>query len=307
MQPNIAILMGTLNGEKYLEEQLRSIGNQTYQNWKLFISDDSSSDATISIIQNFSSRHPNGKVTLFKGPSEGFAKNFMSLASNPDIRADLYFFSDQDDIWLPGKLQAAIDHFSIDKQKGPSLYGARTLLGRINGSVYGISPLFRFPKIFRNALVQSVAGGNTMAFNHALKILVEEIGDIDIVSHDWWFYILVTGIGGKFFYDETPNIIYRQHPQSVVGANTSILNKLSRIKYVLSGRYKKWNEINTIALTKVRHLLADEHLEDLSYFIGARNATSVKDRVRLLNIAGVYRQNREGTLALFLAILLNKI
>ena len=77
-----------------------------------------------------------------------------------------------------------------------------------------------------------------MEFNHATQLILEEVGVVDIVSHDWWFYIFVTGIGGKFFYDETPNIIYRQHPQSVIGANTSMLNKLSRIKYVLSGRYR---------------------------------------------------------------------
>jgi len=299
--------MGTLNGGRYLDEQLRSIDSQTYQHWKLYVSDDASSDATVSIIKNFAAKHPAGKVTLLKGPSQGFAKNFMSMAINPQIEADFYFFSDQDDVWLPEKLQAAIDQLSLSKMDTPALYGSRTLLGRIDGSIYGISPLFRYPKIFRNALVQSIAGGNTMAFNKATKRFVEEVGEIDIVSHDWWFYILVTGIGGKFFYDETPNIIYRQHPQSVVGANTSILNKLSRIKYVLSGRYRKWNEINTTAVTKIRHLLAEEHLEDLDYFIGARKAASVKDRIRLLNIAGVYRQNRRGTFALFLAIFLNKI
>ena len=307
MQPTIAILMCTLNGERFLDEQLRSIHSQTYQNWKLYVSDDSSSDDTISIIHNFAARYPNGKVTLFKGPSQGFANNFMSLAINPEIRADLYFFSDQDDIWLPEKLQAAIDYLYLSKMDMPALYGARTLLGRIDGSIYGLSPLFQYPKIFRNALVQCVAGGNTMAFNHATKLIIEEVGVVDIVSHDWWFYIFVTGIGGKFFYDETPNIIYRQHPQSVIGANTSMLNKLSRIKYVLSGRYRKWSEINTTALIKIRHLLTEEHLEDLDYFIAARQAASVKDRIRLLNIAGVYRQNRKGTFALFLAILLNKI
>jgi len=299
--------MCTLNGARYLDEQLRSIDSQTYQNWKLYVSDDSSSDDTVLIIHKFAARYPNGKVTLLKGPSQGFANNFMSLAINPEIKADLYFFSDQDDIWLPEKLQAVIDHLSFSKMNVPTLYGARTLLGRIDGSVYGLSPLYRYPKIFRNALVQSVAGGNTMAFNHATKLIVEDVGELEIVSHDWWFYLFVTGIGGKFLYDEIPRVIYRQHPQSVIGANTSILNKLSRIKYVLSGRYRKWNEINATALIKIRHLLLEEHLEDLNYFIAARNAASVKDRIRLLNIAGVYRQNRKGTFALFLAILLNKI
>lgn len=299
--------MGTLNGEKYLNEQLESIRSQTYQNWKLYVSDDSSSDATVLIIRKFASQYSDGKVTFINGPSQGFAKNFMSLAINPEIKADFYFFSDQDDFWFPEKLQVAVEHLSLGKIDVPALYGGRTFLGRVNLSIYGLSPLFRYPKVFRNALVQSVSGGNTMAFNHATKCVVKEVGEINVVSHDWWLYILVTGIGGKFFYDEKPHIIYRQHPQAVIGANTSINNKLLRLKHVLSGRYKKWNDINTIALTKIRHLLTEEHLDVFDYFIAARKATSVKDKIRLLNIAGVYRQNRRGTFALFLAILLNKI
>jgi hypothetical protein len=59
--------------------------------------------------------------------------------------------------------------------------------------------LFVFPPSFRNALVQSIAGGNTMVFNVALKRLIENAGPLDVPSHDWWVYILVTGSGGGWY------------------------------------------------------------------------------------------------------------
>ena len=86
-----------------------------------------------------------------------------------------------------------------------------------------MSPLFRRPPSFRNALVQSLAGGNTMVLNRPARDLVALASRrARFVSHDWWAYLLVTGAGGAVHYSAKPLVRYRQHAHNLVGANTSL-------------------------------------------------------------------------------------
>ena len=79
----VTILLATLNGENYLKAQLESIAAQTYENWQLVVGDDGSTDDTISIIEEFSEKHPD-QVTIIKNdPPQGSAQdNFISLLRN---------------------------------------------------------------------------------------------------------------------------------------------------------------------------------------------------------------------------------
>jgi glycosyltransferase involved in cell wall biosynthesis len=305
--PKVAILMGTLNGEKFLYQQLETIRDQTYKNWILYISDDGSSDKTIDIIQEFKNEFLPQQIELISGPGLGFAYNFMTLALSEIIKADYYFFSDQDDIWNSQKIDNALNIAKQYDNSIPFLYGSRTSLGDVYGNIYGESNLFLFPDSFRNAIVQCIVGGNTLAFNQSFKNILLKTQIYDVVSHDWWLYQLITGIGGNFYYDTNTSLVYRQHPDALVGENTSIISKLNRIYFVLNGRYKRWNESNIQNLQKIAYLLNKESKDTLLFFSKARQANKLRDRFRLLNISGVFRQTRKGTVALFLAAILNKI
>ena len=309
MQQNttVLILMGTYNGGSYIAEQLDSIDDQTFQNWKIIISDDGSTDNTLDIIRDFQQRIGSDRCILKQGPSTGFADNFMSLARNPELKANYYFFSDQDDIWLPDKIERSVNLLKATNADRPSLYGSSTLLGDMHGVVYEKSTIYLFPINFRNAIVQCVAGGNSMAFNQALKDIIEQISPVKVVSHDWWMYQLITAIDGYFYYDQEPTLIYRQHPQAVVGTNTSMVSRINRLSMVLKGRFKHWNDINVAALDQIRHLMSPAAIETLDYFKQARTAKLFKDRIRLLNISGIFRQSRQGTLSLFIAVIIRMI
>jgi hypothetical protein len=170
----------------------------------------------------------------------------------------------------------------------------------------GISPLFVFPPCFRNALVQSIAGGNTMVFNLASKRLIENIGLPDVPSHDWWLYILVAGCSGVVFYDRAGYILYRQHDGSLVGSNNTFCAKTKRLFMVLQGRFQNWNKKNIKALTQKRDLLSESNNEILGWFCKIGTA-SVMERIRILGVCGLYRQTRLGTISLYLATVLNKL
>jgi len=305
--PLVAILLCTYNGARFLAEQLDSLEAQTHQNWVVFASDDGSRDQTLKILQQYQAKWPSGKLTIHSGPQKGFCQNFLSLACDPEIRADYYAFCDQDDVWLPSKLVVALDNIATSQESGvPYCYCGRTYYFSERLKPYSMSPRFVFPLSFRNSLVQSIAGGNTMVFNLAAKILLETVGVVEVPSHDWWAYQLIMGVQGHVFYDQEPHVLYRQHKSALIGRNDSFPAKIERIWMLIQGRFRGWNTQNIAALKQAKHLLTKEHQDCLILFEVLRGSR-IKDRLRLMEVCGLYRQTRSGTLSLYLAALINKI
>ena len=303
----MAILLATYNGQKYLVEQLNSIESQTHENWFVVASDDGSIDGTLDILYAYEKKWALGKIIIRQGLRKGFCHNFLSMAVDRTISSDFYACCDQDDVWLPDKLSTALRNIVQYQQHDSAyLYCGRTTYVDKRLKKIGFSPLFVFPCSFRNALVQSIAGGNTMVFNHTTKLLLERVGLIAHASHDWWFYQIVTGSGGDVFYDQNPQVLYRQHSQSLVGGNTSPLGKLRRLKFILDGRFKGWSDLSINALNRAKPLLTRSNIEVLEIFQKMRSG-SLKDRLRLLEVAGLYRQTWKGTITLILAAIANRV
>jgi glycosyltransferase involved in cell wall biosynthesis len=299
--------MSTYNGEKFLAEQLQSIEDQTHKNWRLIISDDGSTDNTLNIAKQFQTKWGGDRLEIRSGPQQGYCLNFLSIACDTAIRADLYAFSDQDDVWMADKLERAITYFNENNEPQlPRAYGGRTQIVDENLKPLGFSPEFTLPRSFRNALVQSIAGGNTMMFNQTTKELLEKAGLQKVVSHDWWLYQIVKGAGGIFYYDPIPTLLYRQHSNAIVGANSSIRARIYRVFFVFNGRFKNWNDINYTALCNIRHLLTKD-CQDILDIFGTFRGAHFKDRIRLLEVCGLYRQTWKGSLSLWFATIINKI
>jgi glycosyltransferase involved in cell wall biosynthesis len=306
--PLVAILLGTFNGERFLSQQLDSIESQTHTNWMLIVSDDGSKDTTLDILLKYQVKWPQGKMIISKGPQKGFCKNFLSLACDPQIKADYYAFCDQDDVWMATKLTVALDNIQKRQKKGEAyVYCGRTTYVDENLKVVGSSPLFSYPRNFRNALIQSIAGGNTMVFNQSVKKFLEKAGAVDHPTHDWWIYQLVTGIGGTVYYDPQPQVLYRQHQESLVGGNSSVLAGLERVwRLFFKDQLKIWGDMNIAALSSVKPMLNQGNQETLELYDKMRNS-HMGNRLRLLEVAGLYRQTWPGTISLILASLFRKI
>ncbi len=300
--------MATFNGAKYLAQQLDSLDAQTHRNWFLMVSDDGSNDETVQILQDYQRRWGSVRLQISGGPQKGVCQNFLSLANDPEIRADFYAFCDQDDVWLPEKLSVAVEHIRSEASGDkPYLYCSRTAYVKDDLKIYGYSPEFVFPTSFRNALVQSIAGGNTMVFNQNTKKLLELARVRDAVLHDWWLYMLVTGAGGIVYLDQEPHILYRQHPDAMVGAGNSVADRLRRILMVFRGEFRSYSDTNLRALDQARHCLEDSAIRILDLFIRMRDAPKLKQRFRLLEVCGLYRQTWRGTISLLAAATFRKI
>ncbi|WP_237150623.1 MULTISPECIES: glycosyltransferase family 2 protein [unclassified Pseudomonas] len=305
--PKVAILVCTYNGDRFLKEQLDSFIRQTHKNWIIYASDDGSSDKTLQILQQYQSKLGDDRLSILRGPRKGFGKNFLSLVNNPDIAADFFAFSDQDDIWHEDKLKRSIASLNPCETETPSLYCSRTRLVDTNGRPIGYSPLFLKTPAFRNALVQSIAGANTMLINNAARKLMQQVSShATIVAHDWLAYLLVSGCGGEVIYDAVPTLDYRQHDGNLIGANANLKNQISRFRKMLTGRLKVWTSKNLEALDSIKHHLSIENEQRLRDFELARRS-GLLTRFRLMKKTGVYRQTLKGNISLVVAIAFNQI
>jgi glycosyltransferase involved in cell wall biosynthesis len=305
--PKVAILLCTYHGQHYLADQLDSFEAQTYRNWEVWASDDGSRDDTHAILESYQKRWGGARFSIHSGPAQGFVANFLSLTCRADIQASYYAYSDQDDIWEADKLQRAMDWLRGVPEGVPALYCSRARLVDAENRHMGFSPLFTKAPNFANSLMQSIGGGNTMVFNDAARALLREAGDdVEVVSHDCWAYMVVSGCGGQIFYDSYPSLRYRQHADNVVGTNAGWEARLSRVRRLWNGWFRQWNDRNILALQRLRGRLTDENQEILDRFAHARNCSLLP---RLINLkrAGICRQSALGNVALFAAAVFNKI
>lgn len=299
--------MCTYQGQLYLRDQLESIYSQRYKNWVLHVSDDGSKDKTLDILNSYQQKWPEDRLVIHVGPSKGFVANFLSLTCKDSVNADYYAYSDQDDVWDPTKLDRAVKWLESVPREIPALYCSRTRLVDAKSNYIGLSPLFTKPPSFANALVQNIAGGNTMVFNHAACELLREVGENHpIAVHDWWVYMVVTGCGGKVFYDSEPTLCYRQHGNNLIGMNVSFSNRLTRIRMLWQGFFRNWNECNVKALRIINSRLTHENRGILEHFAKVREMSLIPRLVNL-NRSGVYRQTHLGNLGLILAAVFKKI
>ena len=146
-----------------------------------------------------------------------------------------------------------------------------------------------------------------MVFNKAAKRLLERVGKLDIVLHDWWTYQLVSAVDGAIRYDPQPALKYRQHSDNLIGSNLGWHARLIRFRMMLSGRFREWNKTNIAALQRVpAGLMTPQNSLVLQRFAQARTASLLK-RLGHLKQSGVYRQTMLDNFGLLLAAILRRI
>jgi glycosyltransferase involved in cell wall biosynthesis len=307
VMPSVAILLCTFNGARFLPAQLSSFADQKFANWRLFVSDDGSRDETLAILSRYERKLGSAPPAIRSGPRQGLVTNFLGLACDPSISGDYYAYSDQDDIWEPDKLSRAVEWLQKLPPHVPAMYCSRTRLIDEQGRERGLSPLFRRKPNFRNAIVQNIAGGNTMVFNEAARGLLIACGNaVHVPLHDWWTYLLTTSAGGEVKYDPVPSIRYRVHPENVIGSNAGWFNRVRRLQMLVDGRFERWTDLNVAALEPFRPRMTPENRALFDVFRRARKRGFIGRQIGFLN-AGVYRQTLLGNLGLILAIWTRKI
>ncbi|WP_279131729.1 glycosyltransferase family 2 protein [Photobacterium phosphoreum] len=224
----VDVLLATYNGELYVRQQIESILQQTFSDFKLYIRDDGSSDNTLNIINDFSDE----RIVLIKDDklTKGVGDNFKILMQNS--LSDFILFSDQDDIWLPNKIEElykyASENFDADI---PSLVYSSGYVVDKNLKHKKLLTSFRSIIDFKDILCLNggVQGCACLINRKALSSLLSL--DFKWFMHDQAVSLFVSFFG-EIHQLNKPLFLYRQHSNNVLGYSDTTL--YSKIIYILS-------------------------------------------------------------------------
>ena len=293
--------MSTYNGEKYIREQLDSIINQTYPSVKVLVRDDGSSDGTIGILEEYAVKYDN--IVYYSGKNLGVIQSFLQLLRDSDDAAGYYAFADQDDVWLPEKVEKAVEMLDNNKDTSlPLLYCSDVYLTDEDLNVIKIDGKQARPS-FGNALVQNICTGCTAMMNHELRDIINQTKPVNIVMHDWWFY-LTASLHGDVIYDHNPYMYYRQHGNNEWGAKT---RKIDILKYRLKQLSKKRGYIyrQNEEILKA-YEITNEDKRRLLRFV-QNSEKGILGKIKLVFYREIYRTTKENDLVFRLAVLIGKL
>lgn len=294
--PIVNIVLCTRDGGGFLDAQLQSFLDQDHKNWRLWVSDDGSTDDTRDKIKAFARANPSREVRLLDGPRQGSAANFLSVLAHKELAGSWVSFADQDDVWMPRKLSRAVSGL---RETSAAIYASRTVLTRPDLSITGPSPLHMRPYGFGNALVQNVLAGNTIVMPPATTDLIRDTLPATQVArvpfHDWWIYLVTSGVGLPVINDPEPSVFYRQHTRNLLGSGAG--KRMARIRMLNDRTYAGWIDRNIAALREVMPLLSDENQRLLEGFRTWRE-TPIALRFGSPQSLGLYRQTGCGNMIL---------
>jgi glycosyltransferase involved in cell wall biosynthesis len=245
----VDVLLATYNGSRYLENQLDSIFAQTHQSFRVLVSDDGSSDATVAILAEYQQRFGERLIIVPNiAPGRGVVRNFENLmrSSLEDGHSKWVFFCDQDDVWLPQKIECMLAEMmrleALDGERIPCLVHSDLVV--VDESLKVICPSFAKHQRMDpgncsplSLLSVNQVTGCAMMVNRALLKIALPL-PCETIMHDWWCG-LISGSGRRFFI-KTPLTLYRQHGFNQIGAkNRSLKNRLSRFISDAPGVYRK--------------------------------------------------------------------
>jgi len=231
---DIAIILSTFNGSLYLPTFLSSLLSQSYPNWQLLVRDDGSTDNTQEIIKDFASKYPK-KVRVLEDNlgNLGPCKSFLYLLTQAE--GDYFMFADQDDVWLPQKIEKTLNKMlELEKTYGkdtPILVHTDlkvvdknlNLIAESFWKYQGLNPNY---KSLNYLLVQNNITGCTVMINRALKDLIRTIPE-KAIMHDWWLGLVASAFGVIDYLPESL-ILYRQHESQNTGARKYSLDYFYR-------------------------------------------------------------------------------
>jgi glycosyltransferase involved in cell wall biosynthesis len=237
----IRILMCTFNGAAYVREQIDSILCQdTTEPFELWISDDGSSDATLTILREMEQQYPDRiRVSVENPPTGSACRHFLTLFSEGAAEhADYLMFSDQDDVWKPSKIRKSLAAMhaveAVYQNSTPVLVHCDSEI--VDKELHPVADSFvKYQKMtpsrcgFHQLLVQNNVVGGAMMINHALAERLVDIPE-HAVMHDQWIALVAAAFGQIRFIPEAL-YLYRQHGDNVLGADRG-----SRIGEIL-GRF----------------------------------------------------------------------
>lgn len=305
----ITIIMAVYNGQEYIREQLESLKDQTYTEWRLVIRDDRSSDKTSEIVKKFSDEVEQEVIFKVNEKPSGSAKNNFALLINDAKESDYVMFCDQDDIWKKDKIEITFNKMKQAEERYgrdfPLLVHGDVEVIDENGNINADS-MFEMSHINADSklpqiLIQNHVTGCTMMCNKKLIAGISEYASSEyIIMHDY-LAALYASVFGKIEVIKKPLLSYRQHSGNSVGAKNNN-NPVYLLKRLANGR-KSYKEAMETSRNQVKffveiyreELAAEKYCKEYELMSGY---ASLGSRAKLYRIM-FYKKNhiwKNGTI-----------
>jgi rhamnosyltransferase len=238
-QPKILVLLACYNGQAWIRQQLESILAQQEVDVCIAVSDDSSSDATLTEISRFS-HDRRIRLSPFRERTGSAAQNFLRLIrDNPADDFGFVALADQDDVWLPDKLARACRRLLETAAAG---YSSATIAAWPDGR----TALLRQDSAVTTAdfLFEGAGQGCTFVLradlyqDARLFVMTHQSLTAAVHYHDWMIYALARSWGRTWTFDPSASVTYRQHASNDTGARSSAAGMRKRLTLMRRGWYR---------------------------------------------------------------------
>ncbi len=287
-EPHVRVLLATYNGAPWLDEQLRSLGGQQGVRVSIVASDDLSTDATPQILREWASKTALETLAPAGRRMGNANRNFLRLIREAPLGdAQWVALSDQDDIWLPGKLARALDCL---QRTGAAAYSSDVTAFWPDGTRRHVRK--SQPQRPQDHLFGSPGPGCTYVMPRAAFDRLRDWVDQrfhalqDLWVHDWLIYAFVRSQGLRWHIDDQATMLYRQHGKNEIGVNSGWRAALKRWDHMRSGAYRR--DVLAIA----------DAVADRSHAAEALRRLAWADRLWLLAHSRDFRRRPLDTLVL---------
>lgn len=245
----VSIAMATYNGECYLRKQLDSIYAQTYKNIEVIVCDDCSSDSTVAMLEEY--KKTQGLQYFVNVNNRGYLKNFERVLGL--CRGGYIALADQDDIWMPNKIErliGAISGYTMVYSDASYIDQKDNIIAK-SVRKYASHPVVS-GKPFKILAFHSFIIGCTLMLKRELLLTALPFPEGE-KFHDRWLSLIACKLDGVVFLDEQL-VLYRKHAGNTIG-----LSKASHLFDKLFGFLLKPIDRKTFQIQEKRLLYLSKH------------------------------------------------
>lgn len=271
----VNVILSTYNGEKYIEQLIKSVLSQNDVDVILTIRDDGSSDNTIDIIKSIK----DSRIRLIEGKKNlKPAKSFLRLLKNCE-EADYYAYCDQDDIWCPSKLRTAVASLENDEIKPALFMSTYDVVDEKLEIIEKRNMDFDNPFRLETVIMYRCPSGCVMVMNNKLRDIINQTTPMNLRMHDFWTLLIAVGINAKIYVDDTSLLKYRIHGGNTVGLSQGVFDRFKRFKKsIIDNKHERSLQAKSL-YDCCSHLFDEETNDMLLEVVNYRK--SLSGRIRL--------------------------
>jgi glycosyltransferase involved in cell wall biosynthesis len=240
MTPTVSVIIPVYNGAKFVARAIESVINQTFTNWELIVVDDGSTDTSKEVISDYVKK--DGRIQYHWEPNSGTPAKPKNTAFKY-AKGEYVAYLDQDDEWLPEKLEKQLAVFATYPNEKIGLVSCGGYIRHEEGSPKTVPPAMKKDVTLSDLLMYNYIFSNSSVMIPAT--VVRAVGDRDeskgigyLEDWDMWVRIAANGYTVKII--EEPLFTYFTHADNVSRATTAV-----KQAEMLSAFYTKYKELYT--------------------------------------------------------------